>query len=312
MYHAPARPEHMLPMRLVVERTGLSADVLRAWERRYGVVTPGRSPGGQRWYSEADVARLRLLARAVEAGCTIGAVASLSDDDLAQLVRREEAAAVARTTPHALATQPHLADALSFVESLDQRALEQSLRQATMRLSIEELLDGVMIPLIRTVDEHWHRKLLTPAHEHLTTATVRRVLAWIIDQHEPAPDAPTILVTTPTGQWHELGAKLVAATAATIGWNVVYLGSNLPASVIVQAAKRRKVRAVALSIVYPEDDPQVDGELRSLREQLPEDVAIVVGGSGTPAYRPSLDAIGATVVSDLPSLRRWLQQELTH
>lgn len=294
-------------MRLVAERTGLSPDVLRAWERRYGVVTPGRSPGGQRWYSDADVVRLRLLARAVEAGRNIASVAGLSDEVLAQLVRSEEAAAIARTTPHAFAAQPYLAEALGFVEALDQHALEHSLRQATLRLSLDELLDGIVTPLMRTVGDRWHAGTMTPAHEHLASAGVRRLLGWIIDQHAPAADAPVLLVTTPSGQWHELGAKLAAATAATMGWNVVYLGPNLPASVIAEAADARHVRGVALSLVYPEDDPLMDGELRALRRLLPAEVAIVVGGAAAPAYRPSLEAIGATVVSDLPSLRLWLQ-----
>jgi DNA-binding transcriptional MerR regulator/methylmalonyl-CoA mutase cobalamin-binding subunit len=306
-----ARPQDLLPMRLVAERTGLSPDVLRAWERRYGVVTPGRSPGGQRWYTEADVARLRLLARAVEAGRNIAAVAALSSDALAQLVRAEEASVLARGTPHALAAQPFLADALGAVESFDGHALEHTLRQATLRLSMDELLDGVIAPLVRTTGDRWHRGTLSPAHEHMATSAVRRLLGWLTDQYAPAPDAPVLLVTTPAGQWHELGAALAAATAAAAGWRVVYLGPNLPAAVIAEAALVSHARAVALSIVFPQDDPLMDGELRALRAALREEVRIVAGGAAIGAYRPSLDAIGASLVSDLPSLRQWLVAQTT-
>jgi DNA-binding transcriptional MerR regulator/methylmalonyl-CoA mutase cobalamin-binding subunit len=298
----------MLPVRLVAERTGLSPDVLRAWERRYGVVTPGRSPGGQRWYTERDVARLRLLARAVAAGRNIASVASLSDEALTQLVRNEEAATLARQTPHAFAAQPYLADAIAAVEGLDGTALEATLRQATLRLSMDELLDGVIAPLVRNTGDRWHGGTLTPAHEHLATAAVRRLLGWLTDQYAAAADAPAVLVTTPAGQLHELGAALAAATAAAAGWRVVYLGPNLPAHVIAEASTISNVRAVALSVVFPADDAQLDAELRALRTQLPSDVQIVVGGGAVLAYRPSLDAIGATVVTDLPSLRRWLVQ----
>jgi DNA-binding transcriptional MerR regulator/methylmalonyl-CoA mutase cobalamin-binding subunit len=293
-------------MRLVAARTGLSPDVLRAWERRYRAVNPARSPGGQRWYTEEDCARLRLLARAVEAGRNIASVATLGDDALRELVRREDASAIARESPHALATQPFLAEALEAIEALDGPLLEQVLRQATLRLSLEELLDGVATPLQRAMGERWHRGTISPAHEHLATAGVRRVLGWIIEQHVAPVSAPAMLVTTPSGQWHELGAKLAAATAAAAGWSVVYLGPNLPAPVIAQAATARAVRAVALSIVYPDDDPLLDGELRELRRLLPDAVRLVVGGSGAPAYRPVLAAIGAEVITDLPTLRRWL------
>lgn len=296
----------MLPMRLVSERTGLSPDVLRAWERRYGVVTPGRSPGGQRWYSEADVARLRLLARAVEAGRNIASVARLDGAALSRVVHDDEASIIARTTSHAMAAQPYLADAMGAVESLDSAALESTLRQATLRLSMDELLDGVVSPLVRSTGDRWHAGAYSPAHEHLATAAVRRLLGWMTDQHAPPPDAPTLLVTTPAGQWHELGAALAAATAAANGWRVVYLGPNLPAHVIADAAVLSGARAVALSLVFPEDDPLMDGQLRALREALAAGIGIVVGGRAAAAYRPALDAIGAMVVTDLPSLRQWL------
>jgi methylmalonyl-CoA mutase cobalamin-binding subunit len=305
----PARPEDLLPMRLVAERTGLSPDVLRAWERRYGVVHPGRSPGGQRWYSEADVARLRLLARAVETGRNNASVAHVDTATLTAIVRSEEASTLARTTPHALAAQPFLAEALGAVESLDGPALECTLRQATLRLSTDELLDGVIGPLVRAAGDRWHAGTFTPAHEHLATSAVRRLLGWLTDQYAPGPDAPAVLVTTPAGQWHELGAALCAATAAAIGWRVVYLGPNLPSQVIADAAVLSTARVVALSVVFPEDDPLMDGELRALRAALPDEVRIVVGGAATPAYKPSLDAIGATVVADLVSLRHWLSSQ---
>ncbi len=293
-------------MRLVSERTGLSADVLRAWERRYGVVTPERSPGGQRWYTEADVQRLRLLARAVEAGRSISTVAALSAEALANVVRAEEASILARGTRYALAGQPFLAEALGAVETLDGSALEATLRQATLRLNIDELLDGVISPLARTVGDRWHSGQLSPAHEHLTTAVIRRLLGWLTEQYAPAADAPALLVTTPAGQLHELGASLAAEAAAAAGWRVVYLGPNLPALDIASACQTSGARAVGLSIVFPDDDPLMDGELRALRAALGDDVHIVAGGGAVAAYRPSLDGIGATMVTDLPSLRAWL------
>jgi len=294
-------------MRLVAERTGLSPDVLRAWERRYGAVAPSRSPGGQRWYTESDCARLRLLARAVDAGRNIASVANLTDDALDRLVRHEEAARLARRTPHALAVEPYLAEVLTAVEQLDAFTLEQSLKQATLHLSLDELLEGLVTPLMRTVGERWHAGTMTAAHEHLASTGVRQLLGWIIDQHAPPASAPTVLVTTPAGQHHELGAKLAAATAATMGWNVVYLGPNLPAPVIVDATSVCRAQAVALSVIFPQDDPRLDGELRTLRATLPAEVPIIVGGAGATAYRPTLEGIGASIATDLVTMRQWLQ-----
>jgi methylmalonyl-CoA mutase cobalamin-binding subunit len=111
-----------------------------------------------------------------------------------------------------------------------------------------------------------------------------------------------LVVATPAGQIHELGALLVGATAANLGWHVTYLGASLPAAEIAGAARQNRARAVALSLVYPEDDPRLDGELTRLHESLPPEVMLLVGGRAMPAYHDALVKIGATQVKDLSQL----------
>jgi methylmalonyl-CoA mutase cobalamin-binding subunit len=108
-----------------------------------------------------------------------------------------------------------------------------------------------------------------------------------------------LIVATPTGQIHELGALLISAAAANLGWHVTYLGASLPAVEIAGAARQNRARAVALSLVYPEDDPRLPGEIFRLHESLPEEVTLLVGGRAMPAYREVLDKIHATQVQDL-------------
>jgi methylmalonyl-CoA mutase cobalamin-binding subunit len=114
-------------------------------------------------------------------------------------------------------------------------------------------------------------------------------------------DAPVLIVVTPIGQLHELGAGLVAAVAANLGWRAVYLGSGLGAADIAGAARQNHARAVALSIVYPADDPNLPDELVRLRELLPG-TAIIAGGRAMPAYRGILDKIEAIQSQDLANL----------
>jgi methylmalonyl-CoA mutase cobalamin-binding subunit len=111
-----------------------------------------------------------------------------------------------------------------------------------------------------------------------------------------------LVVATPSGQLHELGALLVGAAAANLGWHVTYLGASLPAAEIAGAARQNRARAVALSLVYPEDDPRLEGELSRLRELLPPEVALLAGGRAMPAYRAILARLGATLISDLRQL----------
>jgi methylmalonyl-CoA mutase cobalamin-binding subunit len=109
-------------------------------------------------------------------------------------------------------------------------------------------------------------------------------------------------VATPAGQLHELGALLVGAIAANLGWQVTSLGASLPALEIAGAACQKKARAVALSLVYPEDDANLPGELTRLREALPEDTTLLVGGRAMPAYRDVLQRLGAVLEEDVLQL----------
>jgi methylmalonyl-CoA mutase cobalamin-binding subunit len=115
-------------------------------------------------------------------------------------------------------------------------------------------------------------------------------------------------VGTPTGQLHELGARLVSAVAANLGWRVVYLGASLPAVEITGAAIQSRARAVALSLVFPDDDARLESELTRLRELLPPAISLIAGGRATPAYRQVLERIGAFQVNDLGAFAELLDQ----
>ena len=101
---------------------------------------------------------------------------------------------------------------------------------------------------------------------------------------------------------HELGALLAGAAAANLGWHVTYLGASLPAAEIAGAARQNRARAVVLSLVYPEDDARLEGELARLRELLPLETVLLAGGRAMPAYREALEKIGALQLRDLVHL----------
>jgi DNA-binding transcriptional MerR regulator/methylmalonyl-CoA mutase cobalamin-binding subunit len=300
------------PMRIVVQRTGLTPDVLRAWERRYAVVTPTRSDTGQRLYSDSDVERLTLLMRAVNRGRAISQVAKLPMRELHAMVEQDDE--FVRATPAPLDAQTSgeresiLAAAMGAVETLDAEMLESTLRGAVLRLGMDDMLDGVVAPLLLTIGSRWHQGLLRPAHEHLASAVVRRTLAWMMESGSIAATAPSLVVATLPGQTHELGAMLAATAASSHGWRVLYLGVNLPADDIALGANHTSASAVALSFVYPTDDPAIAGALRQLRSSLREGTAIVAGGSAAPSYAAALKAVDASSFGSIGELRAWLQK----
>ncbi len=115
-------------------------------------------------------------------------------------------------------------------------------------------------------------------------------------------DGPAVIVGTPSGQHHEIGALLAAAAAAAQGWRVTYLGPDLPASSIAAAAELTGARAVALSLIYPADDLGLEAELRSLRSLLPAGIALIIGGQAADSYSEVLGDIGAVRLGDLADL----------
>ncbi|HEV2735127.1 MAG TPA: cobalamin-dependent protein [Longimicrobiaceae bacterium] len=299
-------PRH--PIRVVADRTGLSLDVLRVWERRYAVVSPGRAEDGQRLYSDADVDRLRLLRRATDAGRSIGRVAKLATEELAELVREDDAARVVAVPTASREAAAHLERALAAVREMDPAKLEAGLRRAVVALSAADFVDQVAAPLLAGIGEEWRAGRTGVAHEHAASVVLRRVLGFMIEAGEVTGSAPEMVVATPAGQVHEFGALLAAASATAEGWRVTYLGADLPAEEIAAAARQRGAARVALSVGYPPDDPRIPGELRRLRAALPPGVAVMVGGAAAGAHRATLDEIGAAWVPRLADFRALLHE----
>ena len=145
------------------------------------------------------------------------------------------------------------------------------------------------------------------AHEHLASAVVRTALGSLSRGFGPSPSDPTLVVAGNSDRAAaRAGALIVATTAASNGWHVTYLGPSLPAEKIAVAAYQSHARAVALSLVYPPDDPFLRGELLNLRHGLPAGVVVLVGGQAYDAYRDVLEKIGALVLKDLADLRKHL------
>lgn len=308
---APGLTEARHPIAVAAERTGLSQDVLRVWERRYGAVNPSRGPGGQRLYTDADIERLALMHAATSAGRSVGQVARLSTDAITALVA-EDSAARERRVPLAIETPDAgiaVNDALTLTRMLDATRLDERLRRAATLLGIGAFLESVAVPLLHQLGEEWSAGRLTPAHEHLASSVLHDIAAETMRTFARRNDAARVLVATPAGELHAIGAALVGAVAAVQGWNVIYVGANLPASEIAGAAVAADVRLVAVSVVYVDDRVRVLAELRALRTLLSKDVPLVTGGAGAGLLEPELLAFGVRVES---SLAGWIAELRRH
>lgn len=282
------------PIRAVSRMTGLSLDTLRAWERRYDAVMPGRGQRG-REYSDADVARLRALGQLVDRGYSIGAIAGLGDAELAALLTAVRDAPAARDEP---APTVDLAPLVRALDAFDLNALETALNRHAVVLPPADLIFAVLVPLLHDIGGRWEAGRLRPSQEHLVSAIVRSVLGGLLRTSSRSGGSPTLLFATPAGERHELGLLSAAVLAAAAGSRVVYLGPDLPAAEIAHAAATAGADIVVLSLTTP--DGVKPGELKSLSHEL-HDVEVWVGG---PEAGALLDSMGerAQYLRDLASL----------
>lgn len=302
---------------------------------------PTRTGTNRRLYTDAEVDRLRLLAQATAAGHKIGIIAKLETDDLRRLVatvssgaggaavaadgesganagirRPMETPLISERSRMLGAVDARSIDdggellrvAMEATTAFDSEALQRALERAAVRFGHNGVLHRVVCPLAAELGERWQQGFITAAHEHFASALIRDFLTRLARPYAVTSSAPCAVVTTPSGQLHELGAVIVAAAATQWGWRSIYLGPSLPAAEIAGAAAQNRARAVLLSVVYPADDVALPAELAQLRQYLPEDVDILIGGRAARAYAPALKEVRVQIQPDLEGLGERLEE----
>ncbi|MGI9240647.1 MAG: MerR family transcriptional regulator [Verrucomicrobiales bacterium] len=299
-------------MKMVSQRTGLSAHVLRVWERRYEAVTPDRTGTNRRLYSEEEVRRLELMAILTRSGHSIGQIAQQETEVLEEMVK-ELPETTSEVDPQSGSKHTSIdafyAEAWEAVKNLDGVELESVLDRVTREFGGSSMIEKVIVPLVGQIGARWDDGEISVAQERVASTVIQEVLLLAGRPHSETRGAPDLVVATPAGQLHELGAALVVCIARRRGWQVTYLGASIPAEEIAHTASVKKSPAVALSIVYPSDDPALGAELLRLRRLLQEECAILAGGRASAAYQPALEEIGAKQFAQLDDLKSWLDDE---
>jgi methanogenic corrinoid protein MtbC1 len=292
-------PAHdAFPLRTVAAMTGLTPDVIRAWEKRYAVVAPIRGARGARLYSSADIAHLRLLARVVGAGRAIGDVAALSLAELEKLA--------VQSPPDGQGAQRHGAPApredfvnrvLERLERFDHAAVTRLLGDAVVGLGVRRFVYQVVLPLVHHVGSRWAAGELSIAEEHLLTGMLRNLLASLA-QGRGGHGHPLVLAT-PAGERHEIGLLLVALLARDAGVDVVYLGVDLPAADIVTAAASARACVVGLSAVAGKNRARACVVAAAIQTALPAHVELWLGGADAGNVAAGVEGFRGLLLDDL-------------
>ena len=293
------------PIGFVARQTGLSVHVIRAWEKRYGVVQPGRTPTGRRLYSESDIQHLKLLHQAAGIGHRIAQLSELDDKTLLGIVANRVADTRTRQDHEADLETP--ADVIkachAAVTNLDEQSFESTLHRAAVMLTRPKLFEEVILPLVAKIGERWAIGELKIINEHMASSILTSFLRDMLSAYRPAAAMPKMVVATPANHWHELGALIAAIIAAEAGWHAYYFGPNLPAEEIAAAAVYKKAVAVTLSVVYRDAERQTLREIKRLRQYVAENVAIIVGGRGMLSCRADLKQLNVSYPQNISEFR---------
>ncbi len=279
---------------MVARLTGLSTHTLRMWEKRYAAVVPDRTPAGGRLYDDENVERLALLKRLTDRGHSIGTIATLQTPELERMER-------VSSKPFRRAEPPQLVD--EFVDSIlnfDVGGAEQILGRASISLGPHELIDQVVNPILKRVGEMWEAGAMRIVHQHIACTCIRSLVISLTRTY-PKSNARRVVVATPSGERHEFGILTVGLLAAAHGWELIYLGADLPAEEILYAAIESNANVVMLSLVNESEQNKTQVEM--IARELPVGVDLVFGGRGALRFKGTRAKILESV-SDLESFLR--------
>ena len=260
-----------------VERdTGLSKDVLRMWERRYGFPVPERDANGERLYPAAQVERLRLIKRLMDQGHRPGKLIAAPEEELAALAPRRPREMAA---PLPKAAGDSLDELIEYIRRHDGPGFQQAMQQRLVRQGLQAFVQDTVAPLTRRVGEAWEEGNIEVFEEHLFTELTKRLLRQTIATL-PAGRGPRVLLTTVPEEQHVLGLLMVEALLALEGAECIPLGTQMPLLDIGRAAEAHAADIVALSFSIAFPQRQIGGLVQHLRQILPPTVALWVGGGG--------------------------------
>ena len=273
--------ETFYPIGAVAKLTGVPLDTIRAWERRYGAVTPQRSPRG-RIYSEKEVQRLLLLRDAVARGHAIGQVADVAEDDLKALLRRTDnlVDAGVRGRRKVRAADSILGPLLKTIEAFDYVGADRELNRLSAAMpNPRDVVHELALPLMRITGERWHEGRFTIAQEHMVTQLLSGLLVSLLRIYGTPNPPAKVLLATPENEHHGFGVLAAAMLTAANGLGAIHLGTNLPAREIMQAARRTEADAILLGVCGAKAD-SVTAALQEIREGVRRRTHLWIGGVG--------------------------------
>lgn len=291
------------PIRKLAERTGVAPTTLRAWERRYGLLKPERTPKGHRLYSDQDVRLVEQVLTLLKQGHAISEVARrvLSEPPAEALPSEPERSADANSIAQdagigAGQWSLYSARMLRAIEQFNQQQLDAVYNDASSLYPIDLVSRDLIEPVLQALGERWHQRDAGVAEEHFFLAWLRNKLGARLHHAAAHATGNVLVVACLPGHRHEIGTLMFALAALGRGYRLVYLGSDMPLEPILPVVERCHASGVVLSGGAESDDQEIVANIGHFTAAL--SCPVFVGGRMSVDYGDALLAAGAMPIGD--------------
>ncbi|NOZ49951.1 MAG: MerR family transcriptional regulator [Chloroflexi bacterium] len=304
-------------LKAVVKETGLKPDTLRAWERRYGLPLPARTSGRHRLYSQQDIAAVKWLITRQTEGMSISRAVKLWQQFQRQGV--DPFVAMPVSAPATAAITTTLAgenlDALqqTWIDAcrgFNEAEAEYALAQAAAQFPLESVLAQVLLQGLVQIGSQWHANRLTVQQEHFASALAARWMHRLMAVSPPPTREQRLVVCCPPGEQHSLGALALSLLLRRRGWQVIYLGADVPIAQLQQTLAQIQPQLLVLNAQRLPSAAM----LNEISAILPPLHVTLAYGGGIFVHNPQLQNrigglyLGDTLMQSLPQVETWLAQ----
>jgi DNA-binding transcriptional MerR regulator len=251
----------------LAKRTGVSPELLRAWEQRYGLLQPTRTPGGFRLYSAADEARVQRMQRLVAGG--------LAAAQAARLVLSDAQPAPPTASPPATTLEDAAGTLTASLDRLDEQAAHTALDRLFAAYTVETVLREVIVPYLHRLGDRWAAGEVSVAQEHFASNLIRGRLLGLAQGWGQGGGPGAILACVP-GEQHELGLLVFGVALRRRGWRITYLGTDSPIQAIADLSRSVLPAVVVLLSINPQGFLDHAREIEQLAKQVP----VMIAGTG--------------------------------
>lgn len=302
------KPRHLI--QVVSRRTGISPDVIRAWERRYEAVISHRTPTNRRLYSDSDIEQLSLLKRAINAGRRIGDIARLSYDDLFELVMGDESNATrSYQRPHTGVVMELFDEAVIGIQEMDAHKFHITLSNALATLSTTDFLVEFLKPLHSYINDECKRGAIRYVQEKMAKIAIRTCLSNLyIGLRSSKPEGPKLVCASLTAEYENLDTWMYMIVAQNIGWNITYVGNSIPHDEVSYIANKIEANAVVIALNNPRDMARKSYEIKTIRDNADKKENVILIGTQASEYRQIADSTQAIISLDITSFRLTLER----